>query len=221
MSSWACQSGAVYQDTCETPKPTKGFKWPITLNVYEVGPGNSVGTKIATVTKAFKMPYRPSKNDGMCVPKGYEAGEWYDASTNRCFHGKAFTISFKVKREPRTREIISLSYNTSDHGPAPVGKAACQSSSGGCYYDSLNIAVTGPGEGGATVGADPTRELFLNTTYGLGYCGSSTPLGTFGPSAPIEGSCAANAYYGTEAASSRRSRSPATSRTALTTALEP
>ena len=26
MSSWACQYGGVYQDTCETPKPTKKFE---------------------------------------------------------------------------------------------------------------------------------------------------------------------------------------------------
>jgi hypothetical protein len=199
MSSWACQYGGVYQDSCETPKPTKGFKWPITLNIYEVGPGNSVGAKIATVTKTFKMPYRPTRNDPVCVPKGYEAGTWYDAATGRCYHGMAFTIAFKVRREPRKREIVSLSYNTTDHGPSPVGTTACNSTVAGCYYDSLNVAITEPAEGSLSAGANPTRELFLNTTYGLGYCGSSTPLGTFGPTAPIEGECAANAYYGTEA----------------------
>lgn len=199
MSSWACQYGQVYPDTCETTKPTKKFKWPITLNIYEVGPGNTVGPKIGTATKKFAMPYRPTRSDAVCVPKGYAAGTWYDAATNACYHGLAFTISFKLNLEVRKREIISLSYNTSDHGPAPVGPMACNTTVAGCFYDSLNVAVTEPSENALTVGGDPTRELYLATTYGLGYCGSSTPLGTFGPTAPVEGACAANEYYGTEA----------------------
>jgi hypothetical protein len=201
MSTWACQYGNVYPDTCETPKPTKKFKWPLTLNVYEVGAGNSVGAKLATITKTFRLPYRPTRDTtGTCVAKGYEAGTWYDSTTNACYHGMAFPITFKkLHLETRKKEIISVSYNTTDHGPAPVGPTACNSTVAGCYYDSLNIGIIEPAEGAPSAGSDPTNALYINTTYEQMYCGSSTPVGTFGPTAPIEGSCAAGSPYETEA----------------------
>jgi hypothetical protein len=199
MSSWACQSGGVYQDTCETPKPNRKFKWPITLNLYDVGPGNTVGAKIGSVTRTFSLPYRPSKNDAVCVAKGYEAGTWYDAATNHCYHGMAFAISFKpVHVELRQQVIVTVSYNTTDHGPSPVGSAACSSTSGGCYYDSLNVAITEPSEGTLSLGSQPTKALYLSSTWAAMYCGSSTPLGSFGPTAPIEGACASGSPYETE-----------------------
>ena len=118
----------MYPNTCETPKPQKKFKMPVTLNVYEVGPGNSVGAKLATATKTFRMPYRPTRDTtGTCVGKGSEAGTWYDATTNLCYHGMAFTITFKkMHLETRKKEIISVSYNTSDYGPAPIGNHRVQ-----------------------------------------------------------------------------------------------
>ncbi len=203
MSSWGCQSGAWYNNTCETIKPTKKFAWPITLNVYEVGQGNAVGAKIASVTKTFKLPYRPSRSV-LCGAPGpyeeYEKGTWFDVTTNKCYHGLAFTITYKkVHIQVRKKEIITVSYNTSDHGPAPVGNTACNATVAGCYYDSLNVAIAEPGEGTLTTGTQPTQSLYLNSTYGAMYCGGATPLGTFGPTEPIEGSCAANSPYETEA----------------------
>jgi hypothetical protein len=200
MSAWACQSGGVFSDTCQTPKPTKKFKWPITLSVYEVGQGNTVGAKLGTVTKTFKLPYRPSQNDAVCVSKGFEKGTWYDAASEKCFHGMAFTITFKALRiQVRQKEIVTVSYNTSHYGPTPVGTTACNSTTAGCYYDSLNVAITEPVEKTLTVGSDPTKSLYLNTTYAAMYCGGPTPVGTFGPTAPIEGSCASGSPYETEA----------------------
>jgi hypothetical protein len=200
MSAWACQEGNISKDTCRTPEPSKRFKWPITVSVYEVGAGETVGPKLASATKKFKLPYRPTSNDGICVPKGYEAGTWYDAASNKCFHGMAFTITFKaLKVQLRQREIVTVSYNTSDHGPAPVGALACRSTEAGCYYDSLNIAITEPFENPLSVGSDPTKSLYLNSTFAAMYCGSSTPVGTFGPTAPIEGTCASGFPYETEA----------------------
>jgi len=183
MSTWACQNGSVYADTCETPKPTKKFKWPITLNIYEVGPGNTVGTKLASVTKTFAMPYRPSKDDATCLAKGYSAGTWYDSVTNACYHGMAFTITFKpVHLELRSKAIISVSYNTSQHGPVPAGTQACESTSAGCYYDSLNAAIAEPAENTLTTGLQPdSGEVFVNSTYHEMFCEGGTE-GVFGPS---------------------------------------
>ncbi|MGA2455841.1 MAG: hypothetical protein ABSG93_20255 [Solirubrobacteraceae bacterium] len=181
MSSWACQSGGVYQDTCETAKPNKKFKWPVTLNLYDVGPGNTLGAKIGSTTKTFAMPYRPTRNDAVCVPLHYEAGTWYDAATGRCYHGMAFAITFKpVHIELRQKVIVSVSYNTTDHGPAPVGTAPCNTSSGGCYYDALNVAIAEPSEKTLTLGAQPTEDIFVNSTYSEMFCESGT-AGTFGP----------------------------------------
>jgi hypothetical protein len=62
-----------------------------------------------------------------------------------------------------------------------VGTTACNTSSGGCYYDSLNVAITEPTEATLTVGAQPTENLYINTTYLAMDCGNSANLGTFGP----------------------------------------
>ena len=62
------------QSTCETPKLTKKFKWPLTLYVYEVGEKNTVGEKLGSVTKTFAMPYRPS-DDLIHCPSGEQ---WYE-----------------------------------------------------------------------------------------------------------------------------------------------
>ncbi len=182
MSTWACQNGGVYEDTCETPKPNKKFKWPITLNIYDVGAGNTVGTKLGSVTKTFGLPYRPTKNDTACLAKGYAAGTWYDAATNACYHGMAFPITFKpVHTELRGKAIITLSYNTSTHGPSPVGTgAACFSTAVGCYYDSLNVATAEPSENTLSIGAQPSlEEVFVNSTYTPMFCEGGTS-DTFG-----------------------------------------
>jgi hypothetical protein len=201
MSAWGCQFGSWTNNTCETPKPTQKFKMPITLNIYEVGQGNTVGPKIGTTTKTFKLPYRPTRSPKCGGPgyEQYEKGTWYDPASNKCFHGMAFTITFKaLKLQVRQKEIITVSYNTSHHGPAPVGETACNSTVAGCYYDSLNVAITEPAEGTLTVGKNPTKALYLNSTYAAMYCGSTTPVGAFGPTAPIEGTCASSPPYETE-----------------------
>ncbi|HVN42013.1 MAG TPA: hypothetical protein VMT50_04465, partial [Steroidobacteraceae bacterium] len=93
MSIWACQYGTWYQHTCETPKPKKKFKWPLTLKLYEVGEKNAVGEKLGEVKKTFAMPYRPSFDPINCTE-----GRWYDAAETQCYNGFAFKVKFpKVK----------------------------------------------------------------------------------------------------------------------------
>jgi hypothetical protein len=175
MSSWACQSGAWNTNDCVTGAGAK-FAWPITVNVYEVGPEGSVGAKLASGSKTFKMPYRPSASP-KCT--GGQAGEWYGKGS--CWHGKAFKISMSLKAAKLpTNAIVSVSYNTTDYGPNPIGTTACNSSSAGCFYDSLNVAVIEPEEGPPTIGADPTDAIYVNTTNSAETCESGT-LGVFGP----------------------------------------
>jgi hypothetical protein len=189
MSIWACQEGNYTEgETCRTPKPKKKFKYPLTLNIYSVGPGNTVGSLLGTGTKEFKMPYRPSSSFA-CTQAGDE-GAWSDAAApgvgiEKCFHGMAFPVTFKPSvASPLPDEVIvSVAYNTSTYGAAPVGAAPCQSTSEGCYYDSLNVSLIEPAEGGATTGSDPNpEELFVNSNWNEMYCGSSANLNTFAPS---------------------------------------
>ena len=165
-----------YADNCITGAGAK-FAWPITVNVYEVGPADSVGAKLASGSKTFTMPYRPSASP-KCT--GEQAGEWWGKGS--CWHGKAFKISISLKAAKLpANAIVSVAYNTTHHGPSPIGEAAaCFSSSAGCFYDSLNVATIEPAEGPPTVGSDPTDALYVNTTYSAETCESGS-LGVFGP----------------------------------------
>jgi hypothetical protein len=162
MSSWACQSGGGV--TCSTPT-NKRFKEPVTLRIYEVG---ELLHPIATKTKRFKMPYRPSAEPVHC--SGEYASAWYDAESGECFNGEAFPISFKLKlqRVPK-KAIVTVSYPTTS---VPA--------------ESLNVAISEPVENTLSLGADPTQELFLDSTYSAMYCEGATDVGTFGGS---EGNC--------------------------------
>jgi hypothetical protein len=178
MSSWACQRGNWVEGNCESglPKMKRYFTVPLTFSLYEVGPGNTVGAKRWERKKSFKMQYRPSSS-----PK-CTGGEWYDEASATCFHGKAFVISLtgmKVRNLP-SKAIIAVSYNTTTHGPHPIGEAPCYKTSEGCPYDSLNVALSEPAEKTLSVGSDPSEEVFVNSTYPEMFCDGGTE-GVFGP----------------------------------------
>jgi len=175
MSSFGCQSGSWFAKDCSTPMGAK-YEVPVSFSVYDIGPGNTVGAKIAGGSKVFKMPYRPSASL-KCT--GANAGKWY--GKGKCWNGKAFKIALPLKvAQLPAQAILSVSYNTTNHGPHPIGTTACNSTSAGCPYDSLNVALVEPSEGGATVGSDPTEDVYVNSTYSEMFCASGTP-GTFGP----------------------------------------
>ena len=141
LSSWGCEDGHWYNDTCTTT-PGSTFNEPITFTIYNVGAANAVGTVIASSTQTFAIPYRPSADNSHCT--GANLGEWYDAASATCFNGEAdnVTFSFPDVVVPNT-VIYGIAYNTSDYGYSPYGDAtACHSSSGGCGYDSLNVGLS-------------------------------------------------------------------------------
>lgn len=168
MSSWSCQSGGATDGSCVSASGST-YNWPITLNVYEVGPGNTVGAKIVTLTQTFAIPYRPSADAVHCAGNG----GWYKMKT--CYHGKLFKITFgklgstKAPLTLPADAIISVAYNTTDHGYAPTGVAGPE--------DSLNVGLGGL----ASVGSDPlTESIYSNTTFGGFYCDSGAGgTGTF------------------------------------------
>jgi hypothetical protein len=178
MSSWACQRGSWSAQDCESGlrKMKKTFTVPVTFRVYEVGAEGAVGAMRWERTKSFKMDYRPS-GSSKCTE-----GKWYDEATATCYHGKAFTIrmtGMKVRNMP-AKAIVSVSYNTSDHGPHPIGQSACNTTSEGCPYDSLNVALGEPAEHTLSIGSDPTEDLYVDAKYPEMFCSGGTE-GTFGP----------------------------------------
>jgi len=177
MSSWGCQSGNWFSNNCVTT-PGATFSHPITLNIYNVGPGNSVGSLIGSVTQTFAIPYRPSADNVNCT--GVNAGKWYHAASGTCFNGLATTITFNVGGLTVPNQVIyGIAYNTTHYGYAPIGQsAACYTSSGGCGYDSLNVATT---DAPPTVGVNPAPDdAYYNTSFAPFYCdGGAGGVGTF------------------------------------------
>lgn len=163
MSSWACETGGWTSGCATTPGAT--FAHPITLNVYNVGAGNSVGSLITSKTTTFTMPYRPS-SDGC----GGDSTAW-TAPNGSCNHGIAFPISFNLTGTTLPDNVIvGVAYNTSHYGANPIGTTG--------PYDSLNVG-TSPSP---TVGtALPTaNDAYQNSSWAGAYCDNGAGgTGTF------------------------------------------
>jgi hypothetical protein len=172
MSSWACETGSWNGPSeCVTTKGAK-FEVPLTVNLYNVGPANAVGSLITSVTQTVRIPYRPSQNNKKCT--GEDAGAWYDMSSKTCFHGKFAKVTVKLGKVALPAQVIvTVAYNTSDYGAVPQRPQPCNSTSAGCPYDSLNVALAEPGTEMATpsVGSDPApADGYLSSTWGGAYC---------------------------------------------------
>ena len=162
MSSWGCQSGHWNTADCVTT-PGATFSIPITLNIYNAG-DPTPGGLIATKTQTFSIPYRPSSDNTNCT-----GGRWFDGTT--CFNGLAHNITFDLTSLGVTLPnsvVYGITYNTTSYGPNPIGtSAACFSSSGGCPYDSLNVALSPE----VTVGSKPFADtLYWNNAFASNYC---------------------------------------------------
>lgn len=138
MSSWACQSGGWNTANCASAANAT-FSQDITLNIYD----DSSNQLLATVTKTFEMPYRPS-TDASCA-----GGKW-KAADGACYNGFAFKIAFDLRSLAVTlpdNVRYEISYNTRTHGPSPLGV--------GGPYDSLNIGTYDTTATHPSVGSDP------------------------------------------------------------------
>lgn len=175
MSSWGCQSRDSLGACVTTPGAV--FSVPITLNIYAVNADNSVGALLATDTQTFKIPYRPSDDATNC-PKDADGTRWFDGTS--CYHGLANKISWDLGGRTLTlpdKVIVSVMYNSSHYGYQPIGEGApCYSKSGGCGYDSLNVAVV---PNSPFVGNDPLPDsAYVSSTWSGAYC-SGSALGIF------------------------------------------
>ena len=172
LSSWACQSGAWNTGDCVTT-PGATFTTPITLNIYKassVDPNTGVGTPgplLATVTRTFSIPYRPSASPH-CT--GAQAGEWFKNGQG-CFNGLAHTIGFTLTglKTKLPRDVVwGVSYNSNTSGPEPLGVPS--------PTDSLNVGLA------PKVRAGQQRYpsgLFWDTRVDSFSCGSPFVPGNF------------------------------------------
>lgn len=193
MSTWGCQGGHWNTGDCATT-PGSTFAETITFNIYNPPiDGVHPGSLIASVTKPFNIPYRPSANYTHCNAGNGHAGLWWDKALASCFNGKAvnITFSFSHLNLPSTNVVFGIAYNTTHYGYNPTGEgAACYGSSGGCGYDSLNIALS-QDPTNVTAGSDPnTGTVFQNSSIGSEYCDAGAAgTGSFRLDSPATPSC--------------------------------
>jgi hypothetical protein len=177
LSSFACQAGGWGTGDCATT-PGATFSLPVTFNIYNAG--NPVpGSQIATVTQTITVPYRPSADPVNCT--GANAGKWYDANSGMCFNGQAVNVSFdfsSLNVALPGSVVFGVSYNSTHYGPNPIGEsAACFSTTAGCPYDALNVALAPV----VTVGTKPYfNTLYQNSVFASEYCdGGIAGVGIF------------------------------------------
>ncbi len=179
MSSWACET--MVAGICTLVTPGASFNHPLTLNLYNVGAGNTVGSLIKTVTQTFAIPYRPTSDPGG-LNCGGDTTAWYDAAENICDHGIGTNVTFNFGHTTLPDKVIyGVVSNTSGYGPTPYGYSnPCNSTPQGCGYDGLNVSLsTEPPSPG--IGSDPVQNaLYDSSSYAPFYCdGGSAGVGVF------------------------------------------
>jgi hypothetical protein len=185
LSSWACQSGNWSAGNCVTASAAT-FSQLITLNVYMVT-GSTPGAQIGTIVQAFNIPYRPTSTPALC---GGDNQRWYDNKDKTCYHGIAVPIEFSGLHIPipaNNQIIVTLAYNTTDYGPNPIGRTACNSTNAGCPYDSLNIGTDGNGSSGLTGGVGGVLfydGIFVNYTLSATACSGNSVTGVLALDSP-------------------------------------
>jgi hypothetical protein len=157
MSDWAVESAYPTVGT------SAGYTWPLTLNLYNVGAGNTVGSLIGTDTISAFVPWRPEASAACGTA-------WQDGSGN-CWNGLAFQVTFDLGGLVVPDQIIyGLAYNTADYGNPKVGTPG--------PYNSLNfgLAVVPP-----SVGSNPLPDTayFSSTWAGFYTDGGAGGVGVF------------------------------------------
>jgi hypothetical protein len=147
MSSWALESsypngwgpGAPF-----TPD-SSGYTVPLTLTIYSVGAGDSVGAALGSVTQNTLIPWDIPPDDCGGDPTAHTVG-------GNCYHGVASLANFDLSSLNLTvpeQFIYGISYNTDTWGYSPLGYAS--------PADSLNVGLE---TGGPTVGTDDGTSVY-------------------------------------------------------------
>jgi hypothetical protein len=152
MTSNACETGAISTSNCSST-PGSHFTHPVTLNVYKAGPDNTVGDRIATVTKAVDVPYRPAGT--YC--DGFTQSTWGDAD-GVCRDAQVFSVDFHVDPVEKTEGqvgagttipmpdtvIVTVSFYTqSNTTPGTAADSTNPFSGKPGPYNYLGVSATG------------------------------------------------------------------------------
>ncbi|WP_062287192.1 hypothetical protein [Demequina phytophila] len=163
LQSFACQSGTWNNENCTTTSGAT-FSHPITVNIYAVAAGGSVGAKLATLTRQVNVRYRPSAQPGTCVDNPdtevfIESAWWYDAARGRCVANYVQTVTFDLHNQGVVlpdQVIATVKFPTSRFGS---GLAI------GGPYDSLDVSL-----------ADAAPTTGTNVDQGIMYFDSSDDM---------------------------------------------
>ena len=161
MSNWAYESNWPGVGTAA------GFDVPLTLNLYNVGSNNSVGSLIASDTVDALIPWRPEPDPTDCPTNAFMP---YRAN-GQCYNGSLSTVTFDFTGTVVPNSIIyGLEFNTTDYGLSPTVVAG--------PYDSLNVALssTAPSVGSNPLPGAAYFESITASQYGDGGAGG---VGTF------------------------------------------
>ncbi|MDB4913254.1 MAG: Ig domain protein group 1 domain protein [Gemmatimonadetes bacterium] len=154
LSTWAAASD--YPDLAA--QNAAGYYHNLTLNLYNVGAGNSVGSSLGTITQSTLIQWRPEGSPVECGSlSDYGTFHQYYGSDNVCHGGQAFVATFDFSSYGITLPedlIVALAFNTQSYGVTPTGVNG--------PYNSLNFAI---GPSTTTVGSEDADMAYIATTY--------------------------------------------------------
>jgi hypothetical protein len=162
LSNWA------YESEWETVGKSTGFDVPMTLNIYNVGAGDTVGSLLATQTVTAFVPWRPEPTPSTCAAG---SNNDYLGSDGQCYAGSLSQVTFDFTGTLVPDNVIyGLAYNTTDHGYDPTGVAG--------PVESLNFALSSDPP---AVGSNPLPDdAYWNTSVASFYAdGGTAGVGTF------------------------------------------
>jgi hypothetical protein len=163
LSNWS------YESAYEPLNTSAGYTVPVTLTLYNVGPGNTVGSSIVSSTSSVFVPWR-AEPDGINCPATPINGSPYLQDGN-CYSGVSVLASFAFDTTTLpANAIYGLSFNTQASGYSPVGSPG--------PYNGLNFGLT---TSDPSVGTNPLPDTgYLNTTdAALYFDGGAGGTGTF------------------------------------------
>ena len=209
MDSQACETGSG--TTCSTTSGAT-FPVPITFTIYSPGStAGTVGGVLASETKTFNVPYRPSANGTACAPGTSsifpggpnDGSQWFDPATGSCYYGVTYaatfsSFTFTSSHVLPTTVVYGVSYSASS-GPASSLNVlfSTESASGGVTVGSdrdpgnLFVAAVsssndlGGASGEITCSTVGTSFDEYNTAVGASGCGTDTQQGSGAPYEPM------------------------------------
>jgi len=157
LSNWAFES--AFEDI----GTSSGFNLPVTLNLYSIGSGDTVGPLIGSVSTTQLINWRPEPSGG-CDSNGYLAD-------GNCYGGSISYVTFEFGGISIPQQFIwGLAFNTQSFGSSPYGVPGA--------YDALNIAISSDAP---STGSNPLPDTaYWNTADAGNYTdGGAGGVGTF------------------------------------------